>query len=346
MSQSFRSPPVAVSNSVGGGSSSIAVASSTSGPGSNGYNRRRRWLHRGAYSWTVPTGVTKIKIAGLGAGGGANRCPGAGGGLSIGEYPVTAGQVISITVGTGGLGTVFDIAANAGGTTTVACLAASINMVCNGGQGAASNTVSVRAGGTATGGNIVNAAGGSANSFLSNSVISGQGGSSSGTPWGDGKPGNDFKYGGLGWGTKTIPTADSFGGDSCHYETKSLSGANGLLVKGGLSNANAVGDFDGESAEFWDLDEADGGGGASPAGSAGNPQDGGRGGFGSGGGGGSSQGANGGFGGGGGGVKSGLSGARYAGNGGNGGGGGGLGSTTGGSIPGGNGGDGAVFIWY
>tara|TARA_E500000331_G_scaffold208386_1_gene199796 strand:+ start:13575 stop:15248 length:1674 start_codon:yes stop_codon:yes gene_type:complete len=63
-------------------------------------------------TWTVPSGVSKIRITAIGAGGGGGRYNGtyhgsgggAGGAFSSGEYNVTAGQVLDVQVGKSGYG--------------------------------------------------------------------------------------------------------------------------------------------------------------------------------------------------------------------------------------------------
>ncbi len=60
----------------------------------------------GASTWTVPTGVTKIKVEAIGAGGGGGSGTGSGGGGGAyavkRDISVTPGSTISVNVGTGG----------------------------------------------------------------------------------------------------------------------------------------------------------------------------------------------------------------------------------------------------
>ena len=63
-------------------------------------------------TWTVPSGVSKIRVTAIGAGGGGGRYSstyhgsggGAGGAFSSGEFNVTAGQVLDVQVGRSGYG--------------------------------------------------------------------------------------------------------------------------------------------------------------------------------------------------------------------------------------------------
>lgn len=87
------------------------------------------WTTAGAANWTVPAGVSKIYVTlvgGGGGGGGPYNNPGGGGGAAGGylykaQVSVTAGDVLTITVGTGGVGTNTNGASGtAGGSTTLA----------------------------------------------------------------------------------------------------------------------------------------------------------------------------------------------------------------------------------
>ena len=71
-----------------------------------------RMIGSSGTTWTVPSGVTKIRVTSIGSGGGGGRYPstyhgsggGAGGSFSSGEFNVTAGQVLNINVGRSGRG--------------------------------------------------------------------------------------------------------------------------------------------------------------------------------------------------------------------------------------------------
>ena len=319
------------------GRSLAAVAADVSvifprGPGSNGYWRRQLWSQPGAYSFTVKK-TGKIKIAAMGPGSGANRYPGAGGGLSIKELDVVEGDEILVTVGAGSIGAVSSAAVLAGGTTTVTCAARALSMIVNGGGAHTDNTA---VGGTASGGDL-NFKGGDA------PYINYIGGASSGRPFADGVSSMIGMRGGLGWATAPdFVLHNVLGGSGSHYFPPAgfYAGGGGMISRGGEGiRSNAIDPstgLNGEAQEWWDLDDVDGGGGGARYGG---DVDCGSGGPGGGGAGAedSTRAGNGGFGAGGGGSTSGV-----GGNGGNGAGGGG--SST--SYTGGNGGNGFVGIWW
>lgn len=75
------------------------------------YKNYQEFTAAGSYSFTVPAGVSRIRAIVVGAGGGG-ACSkttyyggngGGGGGFAMGEYDVTLGQVLAITVGGGGV---------------------------------------------------------------------------------------------------------------------------------------------------------------------------------------------------------------------------------------------------
>lgn len=105
-------------------------------------------------SFTVPAGVTSIKVEAWGAGGGGagstNNSGGSGGGggaYSTNISSVTPGQVISYTVGTGGAGGAWNAnSGTAGSSSTILTLTAS------GGTGGTKNGGTAGTGGSASGG--------------------------------------------------------------------------------------------------------------------------------------------------------------------------------------------------
>lgn len=151
-------------------------------------------------TWTIPAGVTKVKvtmIGGGGGGGGANGCTfavGSGGGA--GGYSVvyltglTAGNTITYTVGAGGA------AASSGGSTSISSGTQTITTVtCTGGGGGSSSAFNGGAGGTATGGTI-NINGGYGD------VAGGAGGSGSSSPFGGaGANGENAGFAATGYGS-------------------------------------------------------------------------------------------------------------------------------------------------
>lgn len=117
----------------------------------------------GAQNWTVPAGVYRIYCEAWGGGGGgggsaaAQTIAGNGGGAgayAAGWYDVTPGQVISVTVGAGGLGTIPGSVSGTSGTSSSvgAFLTAGGGVV--GGNGNSSAAASIGTGGTPTGGQL------------------------------------------------------------------------------------------------------------------------------------------------------------------------------------------------
>src|SRR3990167_2739364 len=74
----------------------------------------------GASSWTVPVGVTSVKVEAIGGGGGSSWGSGGGGGAYAlaSNISVTPGSSISVSVGTGGIGGTARGNGTAGGDTT------------------------------------------------------------------------------------------------------------------------------------------------------------------------------------------------------------------------------------
>ena len=77
------------------------------------YTKFIEYFSPGTYTFTVPTGVKKVRAVVVGAGGGGGASQdyyyyggdgGGGGGFAMGEYDVTPGQQITVTVGSGGTG--------------------------------------------------------------------------------------------------------------------------------------------------------------------------------------------------------------------------------------------------
>lgn len=133
---------------------------------------------------TIASGVTAINFSLQGAGGGAAganandvawfQSPGAGaGGNARGWVEVTAGDTITITIGSGGTGGIGKTAGQSGGTSTLAKNGV-VFATCNGGAsfstgGAASITANVINGATQTG---------EAGTYSGTSFLGGNGGSS------------------------------------------------------------------------------------------------------------------------------------------------------------------------
>ena len=110
-------------------------------------------------SWTVPAGVTSIKVWAIGGGGGGagsiasdGTSGGAGGagGVAYGTFTVTSGQVISYSIGSGGTGGTGGVNGNSGVFTSVTIGSTTVRG--DGGSGGRYNTGVIAAGGTFSGG--------------------------------------------------------------------------------------------------------------------------------------------------------------------------------------------------
>ncbi len=72
--------------------------------------QERRAVDNSTFQWTVPNGVSKIRVTCLGGGGGGGHyrshyygdSGGSGGAFGSGEYNVTAGDILDVFVGRGG----------------------------------------------------------------------------------------------------------------------------------------------------------------------------------------------------------------------------------------------------
>lgn len=175
-------------------------------------------------TFTVPEGVTKIKITAVGAGGGGGRAitpvagGGGGGACIVAVYTVTPGETISVTVGMSGKGasTISNPTGETGGATVVGSL-----VTAPGGTGGSSGGIAGEKGGTGGGdGATVDASGGEEKGgdgafgsggasylgYTSNKSNLGGGGGSygdGGTPNADGS-GGDGLYGGGGSGGEAV----------------------------------------------------------------------------------------------------------------------------------------------
>ena len=299
---------------------------------SAGYQNRLIFAVAGSYGWTLPSGVTRVKIVAIGPGGNGNygnscwgycSAGGSGGGYSEKTLTVSGTAAVSVTVGGAGSGTATTI--NVGGVGISA--------------GAGTNgNCSSNSGGQGSGGDLNHTGG-------AGTWNSGGGGGGAGGPMANGGNCNFVEGGGFGNGL----------GSSGYLNQK---GQYGGYAFGSTSSANQLGMSNGI---WWDpLDiQGDGGNSGSACYGSGNyiamVQPGFSGGLGGGGGGGGAgfngcdggNGGDGGFGGGGGGG--GYSSGWFAGAGGRGGvGGGGGGGGTGaqGNGPGGAGGNGIAIIYW
>jgi len=171
-------------------------------------------------SWTVPSGVTKIRlhvVGGGGAGGSSYAGGGGGGGAAIKTISgLTAGQVFTIAVGAGGTGTVGG-AGNSGGNSSVTSSSPVTSIVASGGAGGGTSTniYSGGAGGSATGGDLnlsgSGGTGGGSNAYVA--IVGGGGASALGTGggWGGWSSGNGATGGNYGGGGSASGAAGGAG---------------------------------------------------------------------------------------------------------------------------------------
>jgi hypothetical protein len=219
--------------SISGGTGAVTVTNTASSlPGSQG----QAFTSNGTF--TIPSGITALKITVVGGGGGGNggwglsQDPdiggggGGGGGTAISYLTgLTPGGTLAVTIGAGGAAKGSyggSGAGNAGGNSTVASGTQSITTITGGGGAGALQTSSPRpgrggAGGTATSGtiNIPGGCGGDGSAWSNSVSIGGCGGSSllSGSkepPNTSGSGGTGQVYGGGGAGGSTAD--DNTGG--------------------------------------------------------------------------------------------------------------------------------------
>lgn len=231
------------------------------------------WWITSSRTVRIPTtGIYRISALGAGGSGavvvefGANSVTkaaagGAGGGFCEGEYYLTAGTLLVITIGAGGAFASISVSAggnlngNAGGTTSV--VGGPVALFAFGGQGGtftttAGSITTTAKGGSATGGNTVNANGGDGGS-AKNAAAAGPncaaGGGGAGSPYGDGGAGGSVDATGAGEGAVFVGGGGSVDGGSPPLNTGqgASAGSNGAgarfapIVTTGFSGVGANG---------------------------------------------------------------------------------------------------------
>ncbi len=198
----------------------------------------------GATTWTVPTGVTKIRITCIGGGGGGGIYAGiyyggdagGGGGFATGEFTVTPGETLTINAGAGGGGKWTSGGwGSGGGATTViddTNSGSSISVTGGGGLGGYYANTGSNTGGTGaiSGSNLV-----SGTDFVSNG---GKGGYGSPTAYGFGSTG----YGGGGGGSAGSFLGNGYEGGRAQdggYNYSSAGGA-GIGGSGGAGQGSST----------------------------------------------------------------------------------------------------------
>lgn len=240
----IQTPSVLSPTVVGGTASSLVhTMTNTSGAvlGYTSGNFSQTFATSGTYQFTVPTGVTSLRVqawgAGAGGGGGGSTQGGeSGGGGEYAEepsYPVTPGEIVLISVGKGGQGAGPGDAGNDGGQTTVVPPqgASGLTVTANpglagvnyfGGQGGSGSTNTIHY----DGGNGADASG----------QTGGAGGGSSAGPTGQGNQGfsSASSTGGAG---ATPPTGGGAGGSGGN---DTASGTDGSKPGGGGGGCGAA----------------------------------------------------------------------------------------------------------
>lgn len=109
-----------------------------------------------SFSWTVPSGVTEISAVCIGGGGGGGgnsstsataASAGGGGGAVYGHWAVTAGNTVTITVGSGGAGGTSGGADGSDGGDTIISYGGIDRLIAYGGEGGSTDTANNTAGG-------------------------------------------------------------------------------------------------------------------------------------------------------------------------------------------------------
>lgn len=203
-----------------------------------------------SFSWTVPSGVTEISAVCIGGGGGGGgnsstsataASAGGGGGTVYGHWSVTAGNTVTITVGSGGAGGTSSGADGSDGGDTMISYGNTTRLIAYGGEGGSTDTANNTAGG---------AGGMSGGAAKVQGGTGGRGGSSStSTPHkspGGGGAGGYVGSGGRGQDADGSPTAGSGsgGGGAGGLRTQTSSGWTfpNLRQAGGATGIYGYGD--------------------------------------------------------------------------------------------------------
>ena len=236
--------------------------------GGNAVGAQSRRLYRGSggtsntVQWTVPDGVEKIRVTTIGGGGGGGcftshyygGCGGGGGAFASGEYNVTEGEVLTITVGHGGAGTWGGTAPSGGTTTVLSNSGTNILVQAEGGSGGyymQQNGV---------GGDAITVGG---NNIVSGTAITGAGGNGGWGTWGAWPSGPEGYCSG-GGGAAGSMFGNGFSGGSSRsyivgYEYSSCGG-------GGIGGVGGVGSGNYTSNTTYPVSGGGGGGSAGPGG--------------------------------------------------------------------------------
>ena len=201
-----------------------------------------------ASPWTVPTGVTAIKVEVWGGGGGGGSANGAflttygaggggGGAYQVATFAVTPGQTYSVVIGAGGTAG-SSSAGGTGGISTVTGITGVGTVSANGGGGGGRGNGGNGAAGSAGTGGFNNGGAGGASS---GNGAGGGGGAGNSTPTGTGNggAGSNTAAGAAGLGSPN--TAPYAGGIGAAARTTSGTGITATAVGGGGGGGRANG---------------------------------------------------------------------------------------------------------
>jgi len=239
----------------------------------------------GASTWTVPVGVTSVKVEAIGGGGGGGGHYGSGGGggayATASNISVTPGSSISVSVGTAGTaGSNASDNATAGGDTTFN----TTTVVAKGGARGVRTSLSTTAGGSAAAstpstGAFSGGGGGAGENGFGSGGGGGGGASKLGAGGNGGTPTNAAGVrggggGGSGGGTAGAATGaggnnDAGAGGGTTVCSNGSSSANHSAGGGGGGPYPYITGCNGGSGEEWDSTHGSGGGGGGGAGTVG-----------------------------------------------------------------------------
>lgn len=244
-------PPVNGTDAVNKDYVDAAVAASG---GSVPWVRWQRFTSGGTF--TVPAGVTliKVQVSGAGGGGGANNGGsagggGGGGGFAEGTFEVVPSDTYDVTIGAGGAGGTSSSAGGNGGPSSF--IGPGINISATGGSGGLVRSAGGGgAGGMGSGGYLNTTLGSGGNTGLASAVIPGKDGTNGGGSGGGGATGANTSGGGGGGGG--VGGGNAGGGINQNgLPALPNTGAGGGGASGGSGSNSGGNGADGQVVIFW-----------------------------------------------------------------------------------------------
>lgn len=201
----------------------------------------------GTFTFTVPPGVYSISAVCVGGGGGGGGgesgrnegvTGGGGGALCYGTIPVTPGESLTITVGSGGNGGGSGNDGTAGGTTTIVRGVTNLITAGGGGAGQERSTGTVNGGTRSVDASVTNSGGGNGGNSGGNSTDTGSGGGGAGGYSGNGGAGGttgngSAGSGGGGGGGGATSSGQGYGGGGVGILGAGANGTAGVLNSSG-----------------------------------------------------------------------------------------------------------------